>query len=184
MLIDRSTSNLIIIDIQEKLMPRVHVGKQVIENCSSLVKAAHLLKIPMVMTEQYSKGLGLTVSDVSDPAEGQAQIIDKNSFSAMKEGLFHNYLTEMASGENAQLILAGVEAHICILQTALDLKAHGYEVFVVADAIGSRSEFSYKIALERMQANGVHLTTTEMVLFEWVGTSDNPDFKELQSLVL
>ena len=184
MLLDHTTSCLIIIDIQEKLMPAIDGKERVIANCASLVSAAQRFNVPMIMTEQYPQGLGLTLGAVGDCAKGQAQIIDKVSFSAMKQDSFKNHINELASPETSQLILAGVEAHICVLQTALDLRNEGYQVFVVADAIGSREETSVKVALERMAMNGVQLITTEMMLFEWTGSCDSPAFKDIRSLLL
>ncbi len=184
MLLDHTTSCLIIIDVQEKLMPAIEDQERVITNCASLVTAAQRFSVPMIMTEQYPQGLGLTVGAVGDCAKGQAQIIDKISFSAMKHDPFKNYISELASPETSQIILAGVEAHICVLQTALDLRNEGYQVFVVADAIGSRKEASIKIALERLAMNGVQLITTEMMLFEWTGSCDSPAFKDIRSLVV
>ncbi len=165
-------------------MPAIDDQERVITNCANLVTAAQRFNVPMIMTEQYPQGLGLTLSAIVDCAKGQAQIMDKVSFSAMKHEPFKNHISELASPETSQLILAGVEAHICVLQTALDLRNKGYQVFVVADAIGSRKETSVKIALERLAMNDVQLITTEMMLFEWTGSCDNPAFKDIRSLVV
>jgi len=182
MLLNHKHSSLIIIDVQEKLMPAVKNHKKVISNCAALVTGANRFDIPMVITEQYPQGLGGTVAAVRDPAQGAAKIIDKNSFSAVKHDPFKTHISETTSKKSAQLVLVGSEAHICVLQTALDLRAEGYQVFVVADAIGSRRRSSLKIALERFKMNDIQLVSTEMVLFEWIETADSAAFKDLRPL--
>lgn len=182
MLLNHTDSSLIIIDVQEKLMPAVKHHKKIIANCAALVTGAKRFDVPLVITEQYPKGLGRTVPAVGDLAQGAVKIIEKNSFSGVKHTPFKTYISETTTKDSAQLVLAGSEAHICVLQTALDLRAEGYQVFVVADAIGSRRSSSLKIALERLKMNDIQLVSTEMVLFEWIETADSAAFKDLRPL--
>lgn len=184
MLLEPLTSSLILIDEQEKLMPVIYNQEQVIKNSITLIKAADHLSVPIVITEQYSSGLGLTVNEISDAAQGAAQIIDKTSFSAMKDGTFKDYISELANLGRTSFVIAGCEAHICVLQTAIDLKDAGFDVFFVTDAVGSRTEPSVQVARERLTAHGVKLVTTEMVLFEWIERYDSKAFKELRELIV
>jgi len=184
MILNALSSSLILIDEQEKLMPAISNREQVIDNSIRLIKAADHLSVPIVITEQYSPGLGLTVSEVSDATRGTAQIIDKTSFSAMKDEIFKDYISELSKLCRQSFVLAGCEAHVCVLQTALEIKAAGHEVFIVTDCVGSRDPKSLEIALTRMNSAGIHLVTTEMVLFEWIERYDCKAFKALRELIV
>ena len=184
MLLEPLTSSLILIDVQEKLLPALFNTEQVIKNSITLIKAADHLSVPIVLTEQYSQGLGFTISEIADATQGKAQIIDKTSFSAMKDVTFKNHITELQNLGRTSFIIAGCEAHICVLQTAIDLKDEGFDVFFVTDAVGSREEASSEMARERLSAHGIHLVTTEMVLFEWIERYDSKAFKELRELII
>ncbi len=163
---------LLVVDVQTKLIERMRFGPLVIANTTRLIQAARLLEIPVFATEQYPKGLGPTVDLLF---ELLPERIPKTEFSAAK-----------ASGiapPIRHVTLVGIEAHVCILQTALDLLGFGFGVQVVTDAVSSRDEFDREIAFRRLEQAGAILTTTEAVLFEWVGRSDHPVFKSISALV-
>ncbi|MCK5296389.1 MAG: hydrolase [Alphaproteobacteria bacterium] len=179
MLIEAGKSCLVIIDVQERLAPVMHSPRDVLDGCSKLIRAASRLSVPVVITEQYPKGLGQTMFDVRDVAP-QDCYIEKDTFSCSKNPQFMQKLQTLKS---KQIILAGIEAHICVLQTALGLKEIGFDVFVVADASSSRTEECKKAALHRMRTSGIECVTTEMVLFEWLERSGTPEFKEISALI-
>jgi len=174
-LLNCENSRLLIVDMQEKLLPAIPVHRQLIENCDLLCQAAKLLAVPLDATEQYPKGLGGTVPELISHFE---RILEKERFSCM-ETLDWN----RGANERFQVIVAGIEAHVCILQTVLDLVARGNRVHVVADAVGSRHKTDWKFALKRMADSGATLTTSEAVIFEWCQTSQAIEFKELSKLV-
>ncbi|MGD9857304.1 MAG: hydrolase [Planctomycetaceae bacterium] len=175
-LMSRDDSRLLIVDMQAKLLPFIATAPQVIANCVALVKAARLLGPPVFATEQYPQGLGGTTPEL---AELLGELPDKYRFSCA-EALGWG-TTSLQS--HRQVVVAGIEAHVCVLQTTFDLLAAGFQVFVPADAIGSRSELDWRIALDRMAGGGAIITTTESVLFEWCETSNAPEFKQLSQLV-
>lgn len=183
MLLNALSSSLIIIDEQEKLMPVISNAEQVKSNTIKLIKAAEQLAIPMVITEQYSPGLGVTISEVSDATHGSSQIIDKTSFSAMKDETYKDYILKLSKLSRTSFVLTGAEAHICVMQTALDMVEAGHDVFIVKDAIGSRDTLSVDAALSRMETANIHIVTTEMVIFEWIERYDCKAFKALRDLI-
>ena len=175
-LMSREDSRLLIVDMQQKLLPFIATAPQVIANCCTLVKAARLLGPPVFATEQYPQGLGGTTPELAALLDERP---DKFRFSCAEvlgwgDSSLHTH---------RQVVVAGIEAHVCVLQTTFDLLAAGFEVFVVADAVGSRSELDWRIALDRMAGGGAVITTTESVLFEWCETSDAPEFKQISQLV-
>lgn len=173
-----SQSHLVIIDVQQKLcgvMDEAALAK-VVKNCSILLQAAKLLNIPALHTEQYPKGLGATLPELS---QHLGSPIEKTSFSCGDEPKFSAKLR----GDRPQLILAGMEAHICVLQTALQLQASGKQVFVVEDAVISRNEDHCYNALQRLQHAGVIVTNTESVVFEWLKVAEGEAFKQISRLV-
>lgn len=184
MLIDHLTSSLFLIDVQEKLLPALHNGDDVLANSRKLVLAARALSVPISITEQYPEGLGYTVDQISNETAGEAQIFSKTCFSVLKEEAINDHLRDHSLPDRSSIVLAGAEAHVCVLQTAIDLVKNGFFVFVVADAIGSRTEYSHNMAIERMRSNGVEVVTTEMVMFEWIERSDSKAFKELRDLIV
>lgn len=173
-------SQLIVIDIQEKLslaMPSAAFA-QVTRHVQILLQAAQLLALPVVITEQYAQGLGHTLAALQ-PYCTQASVIDKMSFSACATPKFNQQLHR----DLPQVILTGMEAHICVLQTALDLLAHHKQVFVVADAVISREPANQANALARLRDAGCIITNTESVLFEWLGSAEHAHFKALSKLI-
>ena len=180
MLIDRKNAVLVLIDVQENLTPVVSQPRAVIDGCARLARGAGLLKVPVVATEQYPKGLGNTIFDVRRFLDGAA-IVEKQSFSAFKEPSFVGALEKTGK---KQVVLAGIEAHVCVLQTAFDLKNAGYSPFVVIDACSSRHAVDFETAKNRLVAGNIPLVTTEMALYEWLETAKAPEFKECHTHLL
>ncbi|KTD20527.1 hydrolase [Legionella israelensis] len=175
MLLNKNKSALLIIDVQEKLSPLVLNSSSMILRCQWLEKLAIKMQVPILVSEQYPQGLGGTVESLRSMINTK-DFISKVSFSCMQEAVYTERLNQL---EKTQLILAGIEAHVCVLQTAMEMKEAGYEVFVVVDAVSSRHEVDLKYGLKRMKQAGIHLITTEMVFFEWVKKAGTPEFKSL-----
>lgn len=182
MLMSADRCQLLVIDIQERLLPAMAGGEAVVRNSGILLQAAALTKVPVIITEQYPKGLGPTVAPVAAAAAG-GRTLEKLSFSAMRDQKIAKVLVDGRSNGRPQVVVCGIEAHVCVLQTAIDLKDRGFDVFVVADAISSRAEHSHAIALSRMNAAGVVPVTSEMVVFEWVEAAGSETFKAASRLV-
>ena len=181
MLIHADTSCLIVIDMQERLVPAMQAPARTIGNARTLIAAATELAVPVLLTEQYPKGLGATVPELARAAAAaHATILPKMHFSCMEDQDFAAAFK--AIGRN-QAVIAGMEAHICVLQTAVSLMDQGTEVFVVTDATSSRTLESAKACLDRLQACGAGIVTTEMVVFEWLGRAGTPAFKALLALI-
>jgi nicotinamidase-related amidase len=177
-LLSRTESKLLIVDVQEKLVPLIANAQQMIGNCRRLVQGAKILEVPVSATEQYPKGLGSTVGPLK---ELFGEIPEKHRFSCA-EAL--NWGTAAEQTDNRfQIVIAGIESHVCVLQTVFDLLAAGFQVFVPADAVASRGELDWKIALDRMSNGGAVITTTESVLFEWCERSGTPEFKQISQLI-
>lgn len=179
-LVCRSECQLLIIDMQEKVLAPIPVREQLVANCGKLIEAAKLFSVPVVITEQYPKGLGSTVSELRGRLS-DITIPEKLRFSAV-ETLNWGMAAER-SDDRFKVVIAGIEAHVCVLQTALDLLICGYQVHVAADAIGSRGKLDWKLALKRMASSGAVITTTEAILFEWCETAGTAEFKQLSKLV-
>jgi nicotinamidase-related amidase len=179
MLLSADQTLLIAIDIQERLLPAIHDGARVQRNAEILLQAASILQIPALLTEQYPRGLGQTVPQIRTAAGG-SPMLEKMHFSAWRDDAIRAHIE--ASGRPS-VVVAGVEAHVCVLQTALDMAAAGCRVAVVADAISSRHPDSAKVARDRMATAGITLATTEMCIFEWLGTASHPAFKTLSGLI-
>ena len=180
MLIEASKACLLLIDVQDRLMPAMHQAERVADNCVVLLKTAATLDLPIIITEQYPKGLGPTIPELEH--EG-AMIFEKLSFSAMRDDAIRAHFKSMEDSGFKHVVIAGIEAHVCVLQTALDLKKAGFEVFVVADAVASRSARSVELALARLSTNGVQVLNVEMAVFELAGKAGTPEFKALSALI-
>lgn len=185
-LISRRRSTLLVVDIQEKLVPAIHLGEVVAQRTLFLLNAAEQLRIPVVVSEQYPQGLGPTVSELRGHA-AVGHIFDKTCFSAAECFCAHLGISpEMAAdadGSRDQVILAGIESHVCVLQTALDLLGRGFRVYVVEDATGSGTQRDHEIAMQRMRDAGVVICSAESAVFEWCETADAEEFKALSRLV-
>jgi len=175
MLLNKNDSILLLIDIQEKLTPFVLNKEHFIKRGEWLLRLATKMKVPVLVSEQYPKGLGPTIDPLKQYTAAK-NCIEKVHFSCMQEP---NYVHRLSEFKKNQLILFGIEAHVCVLQTALEMQNAGFDVFVVVDAVSSRSELDLKYGLKRMKQEGVHLITAEMVFFEWLRHSAVPDFKSL-----
>jgi len=161
----------VLIDLQEKFKPVIRGFDEVVSNCSVLVESAKILNIPLIVTEQYSKGLGKTVIETS------VKPIEKMEFSCYKNSEFREKVKDFD-----RLVLFGIEAHVCVMQTALDL-VKDKKVIVVADAIGSRKKVDYKLAIKRYREKGVDIVSTEMILFELLEKAGTEKFKKVQKLI-
>lgn len=179
MLLQAENSQLIVIDVQERLSAAMHGADGMIRNCGLLIDAAKVLDMPITISEQYPQGLGPTVPVLAEKAKG-VEALAKVEFSLMRNDRISEALRANAK---PQLVLGGIEAHVCVLQTAMEAKAAGYEVFVAADATASRREASKETGMQRLLAAGVNVITTEMAIFEWIGSASSPNFKALSKLV-
>lgn len=177
------TCAFIMIDIQEKLVKAAHNGGDVAQNAVKLAKTANILGLKTIVTEQYPKGLGGTVSEVADSLPENAFVLEKTSFSALLEDSVLQKIKELKTEGITQIFICGIETHICLLQTVQDLIKEGFEVHVVKNASSSRSKDEHKTGLELMKKYGAYLTTVEVVLFELLKTSKHPQFKEIQNLI-
>ena len=184
MILSHPNAQLLVIDVQEKLAPAMSDPGPVIENSARLITAARHFAVPVAISEQYPRGIGPTIAALREAAGDEASAFEKMTFSCVRDEAICAHLGQLREGRTRrQVVLTGIEAHVCVLQTALDLRETGYEVFVVVDAIASRAQASKEIALRRMEQAGVHPVTTEMVIFEWLGRAGTPDFKALLPLV-
>lgn len=178
-ILKKESSALLIIDLQEKILPVIRNADNVIENTIKLIKGFKTLQLPIYFTEQYPKGLGSSSAKILSELEGY-QAIQKMSFSCYgAENLFNEFKQKRLS----QIVVCGVESHVCVQQTVLDLLANDFQVNVAADAVSSRREFDFMIALERMRTLGAEITTTESVLFELLEICGTPAFKEISKIV-
>lgn len=175
--LDRARAALLLVDFQQRLLPAMHDGPGALANAVRLARAATLLGLPVFVTEQYPSGLGPTVPPL-DEVLGSAERWEKNSFSAAAVEPLRARLRQ-----RGQVLLAGIESHVCVCQTGLDLLAGGIETFVVADAVTSRSQENARLGVERLRAAGASVVSTEMALFELLVTASAPEFKAIQALI-
>ena len=168
---------LVVIDIQEKLLPPIFQKEQLLRNAQLLIRAAAILKIPALVTTQYAKGLGGTVAEIASLLPG-TEAIDKTLFSCFGSDVFCNVIKRLP-GQRNTLLLCGMESHICVAQTALAGLREGYLVHVASDAVSSRAEWNWKIGPERMRAAGAVISSTEMMIYELMRSSSSAAFKEL-----
>jgi nicotinamidase-related amidase len=168
---------LVVIDIQEKLLPPIFEKEQLVRNSQLLIRAAGILKIPALVSTQYAKGLGGTVPEVASLLPG-VDSIDKTLFSCFGNDVFCSLLKRMP-GQRNTLLLCGMESHICVAQTALAALREGYVVHVASDAVSSRTEWNWKIGLQRMRSAGAVISSTEMIIYELMRASSSAAFKEL-----
>lgn len=199
MLIDAQESQLVLVDYQTRLIPAIHEGPLVLENALRLARAARLLQVPAFGTEQNPSKLGENAPELRALCE---QTLAKMHFSACEEGLSewlrppakpvqgnarslpkHLQKPAQSAPERSAIVLAGCEAHVCLLQTALELIEQEFDVWVVTDACSSRTERNRDAAFDRLAGAGAELVTTEMVAFEWLRTAEHPAFREVQALI-
>jgi len=180
MRIEAGKAFLLIVDVQARLLPVMVQPERVLANCRVLIKAAEALDLPIVQTQQYPKGLGPTVPELETQ---NAMIFDKLAFSVWGDDPLRVHLRKMREAGFTQVVMAGIEAHVCVLQSALDLKAAGFEVFVVANAVSSRAQESVELALARVMQHDVDVVNVEMAVFELAGKAGTPEFKALSALI-
>ena len=168
---------LLVVDVQEKLIGWMTGHRRITWNIRRLIDGAQVLNVPVVATEQYPGGLGPTVAELAQRLD---DIPSKLTFSCAG---CPEIFEELADRGVHKILVVGIEAHVCVQQTVLDLLANGFRVFVAADAIGSRFEIDYQMALRRMDSAGAVLSTTEAALFEWCEAAGTPDFKRISELV-
>lgn len=167
---------LAVIDIQEKLLPAIYEKDRLVRNAQLLVRLADILSLPIVVSTQYVKGLGPTVEEISSLLP-PAKTVDKLEFGCFGNGEYCSTVAGLANRNT--LLFCGVESHICVMQTALGALNQGLNVHVAADAVSSRTELNWKLGLNRMQAAGAVLSSTEMMIYELLGKSGTPAFKEM-----
>jgi nicotinamidase-related amidase len=168
---------LVVVDIQEKLLPPIFEKERLLRNSQVLIRLAHILNFPVLATTQYVKGLGNTVPEIASLLP-QQEPIDKLEFSCFGSDRFCSQLKRLQGHRNT-VLLCGMESHICVMQTALGALREGYLVHVASDAVSSRTEWNWKIGLERMRAAGAIISSTEMMMYELLQRSSSPAFKEL-----
>ncbi|MFV2060369.1 MAG: isochorismatase family protein [Gammaproteobacteria bacterium] len=174
-------SQLLIIDVQEKLLQSVpgNIINSVIKNINAIQEMALLLEIPTLITEQYPKGLGATDPRISNKQNNNFPTIEKTSFSCCQAQDFNSHVNH----EKNQIIIVGMESHICVLQTALQLQALNKQVFVIEDASCSRNKHNHQNAISRLSKNNIIISNTESLLFEWLEDASHPHFKTASRLI-
>jgi nicotinamidase-related amidase len=176
MIIDKAGSQLLLVDLQARLMPVVHEGERTTARACVLAQGARRLGVPITISEQYPAGLGSTLPAVLDAAGPQAMVLPKLHFSALGDSALAARLEGLG---RPRIVMAGAEAHVCVLQSALAARQSGYQVAVVADAVSSRAQDSVTLAFARMRQTGIVVVNTEMVLFEWLGVAGTESFRSV-----
>jgi len=177
-LLGRESSALLVVDVQQKLIPAIEHADRVVAKSMQLIHAAEILGVPVLVSEQYPKGLGHTVADL---AASKATIVEEKSMFSCRECA--EIMSFLEANVIQSVLLCGIEAHVCVAQTAFDLMASGYNVHVAVDAIGSRSSVDRNTAIARLNLHGVVSTTVEAAIFEWCETSSAAEFKQISQLV-
>ena len=178
-ILQKEKTALLVIDIQERILGVIRKNQMVVENTLKLIRGSKILNVPIFYTEQYPKGLGETVRDIKAELDGN-KAVQKMTFSCSgAENLFH----VLKEKEITQVVVCGIESHVCVQQTVLDLLHLGMQVNVPADAVSSRKKLDYNIALDRMRSNGAEITSTESILFELLEVCGTPEFKAISKLV-
>lgn len=175
--INEEDAVFILIDVQEKLLPPIVNQEHFLNNLKQLLRILPEFNIPLVVTEQYPRGLGTTIPELKELLPPNTPIIPKTTFSCWADDKFKSQLESLSNRKT--LIITGMETHICVFQTTLDSLAQGYKVHVVSDAVSSRADFTSEIGLKRMSQAGATITTTEMLVYELLKRSDRPIFKKV-----
>jgi len=177
-LLSARQSRLLIVDVQEKFVPHIPVAEEMIAGCKKLIRGAGILNVPVFATEQYPQGLGSTVPALAQLLDERPEKLRFSSAEVL------NWEPPSADPQcRDQIVLAGIETHVCVLQSVLDFLSMGFRVYVPADAVASRRKIDWTFALKRMADSGATITTTESVLFEWAEAAGTPEFKEISRLV-
>jgi nicotinamidase-related amidase len=180
MLLDATKASLLLIDIQDRLLPAMATPDQVVAKSQVLLKAAQTLNLPVTISEQYPKGLGHTFTPLQSNA---AKTFEKLSFSCWRDEALKEHFISLHEKSRPLVVVAGIEAHVCALQTCIDLAHAGFGVFAVSDAMSSRKVESSTLAFERMRAAGVEVVNTEMAVFELLQKAGTAEFKTLSGLI-
>lgn len=178
-MLSQKDSLILLVDIQDKLVSALEKDK-ITDNAYKIVKAANILEIPIVVTEQYPKGLGNTVEKIKNELNKDTKVFEKTYFNALLEP---EILDTIKSFGKKQIVIMGIETHICVHQTASALVEQGFEVYAIKDACASRNKYEFKQGIEAMKQNGVKISCVEIALFEWLKGSKHPNFKEIQALI-
>lgn len=177
-LLSHQECQLVVIDVQEKLVPAIPVAKKLIHRIQQLVQAACLFQIPISCTEQYPKGLGNTLPELAELLPPPREKLRFSAAECLGWGGAANTIDS-----RTKIVLTGIEAHICVQQTALDLLAAGYRVIIPIDSVASRNQLDWQIAIRRMENSGASITSTESILFEWCEVAGTEEFKQISRLV-
>ena len=178
-MLDIKNCCLVVVDVQGKLAQLMHDKDDLFKNLRILIQAANILEIPIILSQQCPDALGSTILEIAELLEG-IEPVNKSAFSCLGEPQFKAKLDQVA---RKQVLLCGIETHICIYQTAVDLLKEGYDIHVIADAVSSRTFENKHLALSRIQAEGVKISSAEMALFELLRTADHNKFREIAKLV-
>lgn len=179
-ILNQNDAIILIIDIQEKLLSAAFNNEVITAKSQIITKAAEILHIPIIATEQYPKGLGSTINELKQHADDCIQYFEKNTFSALETP---EILEAIKRTGKKQVIVLGIETHICVSQTVQSLLQQNFDVFVIKDACGSRSQEEHCAGLDRIREQGAQIVTTEIILFEILKSSKHPNFKEIQALI-
>lgn len=175
--LDAAQCALVVIDIQEKLLPAVLNREELVRNSRMLIRLATILEIPTLVTTQYARGLGATVPEIAELLP-HVTPLDKMEFGCLGSERFRTALRELP-GQRTTVLLCGMESHICVMQTALGALQNGYMVHVASDAVGSRTDWNWRLGLERMESAGCVISSTEMMVYELLKKSGTAQFKEM-----
>lgn len=179
MRIEKDETAGLLIDVQERLIPHIYQYEKLTSQTVRLIEGLKILDIPLIMTQQYTKGLGNTISEITEKT-GDTEPIEKNSFSCCDTPEFMTHLASMAKDF---IIIAGIEAHVCVMQTAIDAIENGYKTVIIEDCVSSRNVNDKQVAIERMRQEGAIISTVESVLFEMCRHAGNDTFKAISKLV-
>ncbi|MBU1063873.1 hydrolase [bacterium] len=179
MKLNSDKSVLLIIDVQEKLLPVMSEVSRLMTSMTKLVRGIQLLEIPIILTEQYSRGLGATVSEIRELIP-DIRPVEKRSFSCCFN---ENFMSVLDKLNRKQILVSGIETHVCVYQTCIDLLEKGYAVFLMVDAVSSRKQDDKDLAIRVLEKEGVQLRSVEMALFELIQTSQHVKFKELSTII-
>jgi len=175
-------SQVLVIDVQARLSPAMAAGNTVVSRSALLLKIGETLNVPVIFSEQYRKGLGKTEAELRAAAPS-GQVFEKMEFSCARNPAISAAIGSMTKDGRSQVVICGIEAHVCVAQSALDLAAAGNQVFVVADAVASRRDSDKAMALDRFRDCGIGVVSSEMVAFEWLERAGTPDFKAISALL-
>lgn len=169
----------LVIDIQERLFPHIYEHQALAERCAMLIRGLRILDVPLLVTQQYTKGLGPTITPIAE-ALGEFEVHEKQTFSAAGNS---DVEARLLGSRGHQVIVCGIETHVCVLQTVQDIHAQGRRAIVIEDCVSSRRLSDKQTAIQRMRTLGATITSAESLLFELMGTADHPQFKQISALV-